>query len=186
MPPKKTKKTKKVVIPQEFSLESDTLRKRLEDALDDESLKKVKKISYYIGGVGLTVEESCLLADVEPEWLKKLIEISPVVERLMQIKELEYKKDLLTTLSGRAREGDDKLAQWLMERRYRDEYGAPKKVSGDAADDAGLLVEAIRYVQKTGDSQPLVGDTAGDAKKTGSTEKTGKFSAVEKLEKVLV
>ena len=75
-----------------------------------------------------------------------------IIEKIIIVKELEYKKDLIHTLSTKART-DDKLAQWLLERKYS-EYNTKRKGGPDTSDD--LLRDAIEFVQNNQDSSPLV------------------------------
>ncbi len=146
---------------QGLDLQSQSLEAQASRELDADTLKIVKKISYYVSKVGLLLEEACLLVDVEYEWFKLLMQTSPVVRKIAQMKELEYKKDLLKTLSERARGGDDRLSQWLLERRYSDEFGNKKLKPGEMDND--FILEAVEFIQRTGDSLPMVKETSGRA-----------------------
>ncbi len=143
-----------------LELQSQTLEAQASSELSPAELKIVKKIAYYISKVGLPLDEACLLVDVDFDWFGNLIKTTPVVRKIVQMKEIEYKKDLLKTLSQQGRGGDDKLAQWLLERRYPDQYGT-KKNKGGGDDEGSMLREAIMFIQKSGDMVGIVRETSG-------------------------
>ena len=126
-----------------------------------ELLKPLKRIAYYTSKVGLSLEESCMLVDLNFEAFSKLLQEQPILKKIIDMKELEYKKDLLYTLSQKARTGDDKLAQWLLERRYPSEFS--NKRSNNPNADQDLLYQAISFVQKSGDSSGLIQESSGKA-----------------------
>lgn len=146
----------------ELSLQSDSLEEKAKRELTPQMLKILKKIAYYVSKVGLTLKESCMLCDIEFDAFESDMKLHPIIGTVIRIKELEYKKGLLYTISQKARSGDDKLATWLLENRYPDEYGGKKK--GDEDDSGGdFFLEAIRLVRKRGDSNSLINPEAGRA-----------------------
>lgn len=169
-------------VDEDISSESRSLSELAKEKLTPEQLAQLKRIAYYVNQVGLSLEESCKLIDVEYDYFVKLMESQPFVRRIIEMKELEYKKDLMLTLSRKARTGDDKLAQWLLERKYPDQFST-KRPKGDG--DGDMLVEAIRFIQKSGDATPMVNETSGQAiviRKGGEVEKT---NWSEKLKSIL-
>ncbi len=164
-----------------FELESKDLKSQLESQVEEPLLTQVKRLAYYIGRVGLSLEESCILVDLDYTDFTEKLKLHPAIQKVINVKELEYKKDLLATLSKRARSGDDKMSMWLLERRYPQEFGTKKRVGG--GEDDGLIFEAIEFIQKHGDSTPLVGETAGRAisiRRQGTNK-----SLIQKVEDVL-
>lgn len=145
---------------QEFKLESLSLQKECEARFDAATLTALKKITYYITAVGFSIEEACTLSNVDPEKFKFLMETEPLIQKVIRIKELEYKRGLMHTVSARAKDGDDKLAQWLLERRFPEEFGGKKGGGGTERD---ILFEAIEFIQKSGDRNPLIKETSGRA-----------------------
>lgn len=125
-----------------------------EHYLKPEEINKLKKIAHYIGRVGLTVQESCLLADVKYEPFKELLQKNGFVGKLIMLKELQYKKDLLATLSNKARDGDDKLATWLLERRYPGEFSKRKPKEDDGT--SNVIADALEFIREHGDNAPIV------------------------------
>ena len=173
----------------DLGLQSQTMEAQMKKDLDPETQKKVKHIAYYLSRVGLSLEESCLLVDVDIEWFKQLMVTTPIVRRVIEIKKMQFKKDLLKVLTQRGIEGDDKLAQWLLERQYPEEFGNKKRGGKDPGED--ILFEAIEFIQKSGDNNPLVKETSGRAivVKRIQTQTPGdnlqKSEAVKTLEKLL-
>ena len=160
---------------QVFSLESPELRKEAEERFTPAQIRALKYVSYYISQVGLTLEESCLLSNVDYDEFVNFVNVEPLAKKIIQIKEIEYKKGLMHTVSIRATTGgDDKLAQWLLERRFPDEFATGKnRPAGDGQD---MLFQAIEFIQKSGDREPLIKETSGRAVaiRVSSTEKKSK------------
>lgn len=164
----------------ESSAESVSLREQLiGSGISEYFVSQLQNIVYYTSKVGLSLEDACKLADFDYEEFKAIVDSNRLVRGILEKKELEYKKDLLHTLSAKARSGDDKLAQWLLERRFP-EFSTKNKGQGN---DEDLLGMAISFIQKSGNSTPLVSETSGKAfiiRKTGDG-KTWK----EKLQGIL-
>lgn len=136
-------------------LQIQSLEVQAKETLSEEKIKILKKIAYYTSRVGLSLKESCILLNVNFESFKKEMKSSPVIGRIIAIKELEYKKDLLLTISTKAvKDGDSKLAQWLLSKKYPKEYGDRK----DREEDTGknVIAEALKLIRVKGDSAPLV------------------------------
>lgn len=145
---------------QSLDIDSASLEEKAKTTFKPEFVRALKKIAYYTARVGLPLEEACLLVDVDYEKFQEEMKLEPLVKKIIQLKELEYKKDLLATLSQKARSGDDKLAQWLLARRYPDEYGEKKKGSGEESSQ-DFLFEAMQFIRKNGDNRPLVNEVSG-------------------------
>lgn len=109
------------------------------------SLGAIKKMSRNISHNGLSIEESCLLEGMDYEKFLMHLETEPLLKRLFLIKQLEYKKALMSTLSDKAKEGDKTIATWLAEKKYKDEYGKDSHKTND--DD--LLRSALEFVRET-------------------------------------
>lgn len=144
-------------VVEEESLESLSLTDEARRSLKEEDFKTLQKIAVNVGKDGMTLEEACVLANVDYENLKAQAIKFPVILKIVRMKELEYKKMLLKTISQKARSGDDKLALWLLERRHPEEYGGGKR--GNGGGDGGgqdLLGMAIDFIQSAGDKEPIV------------------------------
>lgn len=145
-----------------LEMHSNSIEKEAQEKLSPELLRILKKIAYYTSKVGLTLKECCQLVDVDFETFKGYMKFQPVIAKVIAMKELEYKKDLMYTLTQKAKSGDDKIAQWLLECRYPLEFGSQKKKSGN--DDSGdLFFQAVQFIRKGGDKFDLVNPESGRA-----------------------
>lgn len=146
---------------QELALPSESLEKRAKERFTPEFFRALTRIAYYTANVGLPLEEACLLADVEKEHFEELRVKEPLVDRIIRVKELQFKKDMLRTIAQDARNGDSKTAQWFLEKKYPQEYGSKR---GNADETPGdFMVEAFRFIRKNGDTNSLVVPSASRA-----------------------
>ncbi len=124
----------------------------------------IKKIAYEVSVVGLTEVEACMISDYPHETFVELKVKYPIVARLMELKDLEYKRTLLKSISTRAGT-DDKLAMWLLEAKYPQEFNRRKGAGGGKGGDDGenLVAAAVEFVRKSGDKDGLVSETSGRA-----------------------
>ena len=143
-----------------LELSSLSLEAQAEEKLSSSTIKILKKIAYYTVKVGLPLNEACALVDIDYEKFCEQMKLEPIIGKVIRMKELEYKKDMLHVLTQKARSGDEKLAQWLLERKYPDEYGDKKRPQGDGDD---IIFEAIQFIRRHGDNSPLVTEEAGKA-----------------------
>lgn len=141
-----------IIEPQ--SLAAQSLETEATKVLTEKDMSTLRVIAKAIGKDGMTVEEACQLSNVPHERFKRLCIEHPVVQRIISLKELEYKQSILRSLSSKARSGDDKIAQWLLERRYPEEFGSKKGGGGGVVEDP--MSDIIKFVQSHGDSSPLV------------------------------
>lgn len=166
----------------ELELESASLSARAAASLKPEYIRMLKKIAYYTAKVGLPLQESCLLVDYDFEKFTEDMKLNPIIGTVIKAKETEYKKDLLYTLSQRARSGDDKLAQWLLERKYPEEYGEKKPRKPGDNDAADLIAEAFRFIRNSGDGIPLISPTHATTHQATVLELDGKRTIVQVAE----
>ena len=167
-----------IVIPVLKEDETNLGNARLENKIkalypeDPEFIISLRRLAFNLASIGLEFEEACKVVRLDPTELRKKIKMHPILQELIEIKELEYKTNLIRTISEKAIGGrDDKLAQWLLERRFPGEFN-PKKGSGSSSSsDEDLLAMALEFVQKSTDSSSVVKETAGRAfivKKNGN------------------
>ena len=171
-PPAEPKETE--IEDQSLELTSSSLEQQAQTKLKPAMLRVLKKIAYYTAKVGLPLDEACMLVDVDYEKFKEEMKIEPLLAKIIRMKELEFKKDMLHTLSAKARSGDDKLAQWLLEKKFPDEYGTKKGPSGGDGQD--ILFEAIRFIRRSGDNAPLVNETQTRAVIIGEGKQKGEIT----------
>jgi len=135
-----------------------SLESQASEELPIEYLIKLKKIAYFIAIVGLNRKDSLKIVDISEDEFLKIIENYPIFGKVVEIKELQYKKDLILTLSKKARDGDDKLALDILTARYPKEFGKGRR-SNENEDNT--LSDAIEFIQQTGDSSPLIKEESG-------------------------
>lgn len=144
-------------------VERQLLEAKITAEFDPEFVKVLRRIAYYLSQVGLTLKEACQLVQMPLEQFEAKMQNYPIIAELIAFKELEYKADLLSTISSKARQGNDKLATWLLESRYPDEFNQRKGAGkGDGSGD-DLIAAGVEFVQKHGDAAPLVGQSSGKA-----------------------
>lgn len=144
----------------------------------------LKRIAYEIAVVGLTESEACSICDYPHEKFIALKQSYPIISRLVEVKDLEYKRNLLKSISVRAGT-DDKLAMWLLEAKYPAEFNRKKGGGGDGDKDPQDLVGmAIEFVRKSGDKNGLVSEESGRAFIIKG--KDGKSSQLKNVSEVLV
>ncbi len=165
---------------QNLELSSISLEAQAKEKLPPSTILILKKIAYYTSKVGLPLPEACLLVDINYEQFLEDIKLEPIIGKIIRVKELEFKKDMLHVLTQKARNGDDKLAQWLLEKKFPEEFNDKRRPAND--DNSDILFEAIRFIRKNGDSAPLVGEFSGASviKKRETSE-----GLVERVDKIL-
>lgn len=136
------------------------IEKAIEEKYSSEWLLMFQKVVYEITVVGLQLKEACMIAGVDYDNLLILMKKDPLVDQLIKTKDLEYKRKLLKTVNQKAKT-DDKVSMELLKARYPDEYNPRKGSGGGGENGDDLLAVAIEFIQKTGDSTPLVQEKSG-------------------------
>ena len=138
-------------------------QKKIADIFSPEMVKVFMRVAHEISETGLSEKEAVLVSGYNYKKFQYLKEKFPVVQELIDLKDVEYKRDLLRNISRRAKQNDDKVAQWLLEARYPTEFN--KRKGSQMGDDGGesMLAAAISFVRKTGDRNSLVSEDSGRA-----------------------
>lgn len=163
--PKKTDAAPLVVVDplDEFTQAISRVEDEIEKQFPPALVAVLKKIAYEIGVVGLTEGESCMICDYSHEKFIALKQSYPIVQKLVEIKDLEYKRNLLKSISTRAGT-DDKVAMWLLEAKYPTEFNRRKGVGGGGDKDPQDLVgAAIEFVRKSTGANGLISEESGRA-----------------------
>lgn len=150
MAPAKTPVVLPPQAPDDTELEFISLEKKLEEVFKPSMIKMLKRLAYEISEVGLSEKEACMIIGYEYEALIALKAKEPLVNRLFEMKQLQYKRDMMKTLSSKAKAGDDKLAQWLLEAKEPETFNRRRGAGGEGGgggDD--MLGAAIEFVRKT-------------------------------------
>lgn len=144
-----------------FDSENQSLEAKAMKVLPHKVFLALKRIAHYVAKVGMSIEESCLLVDIEPEKFKHYMEAEPIVKKIITMKTLAYKRDMMTVISAKARAGDEDLAMSILTKRFPDEFGNKKNPQGNG--DQDVFFQAIRFIRKNGDSKPLVHEASGQS-----------------------
>lgn len=162
------------LVDQKFDFQDDiSLSKEARDKLPTKTLFLIQRISYQLSENGMTLEESLVLTNVDRKVLDELIDEFPVINRVIQYKELEFKKRLMRVLVRQVEKGDDSIAQWLLEKRYPEEYGKKGVNPGGGSQERIMFQKALIFIQNSGDSSPIVSKASGDLSlKSGDGLKT--------------
>lgn len=148
---------------EELLADQKKIEKKISTMFPPEFVEVLKRLSYYLSIVGLDFEEACTMIRFDPKDMMSKIKEFPIIQELIEIKELEYKVSLIKAVSNKAISGDDKLAQWLLERRFPHEFN-PKKGSGMTDREPGQeLAAVVEFIQRSNDSTPLIKETSGRA-----------------------
>ena len=161
----------------ETGLYIQSLKDQAKDKFSDKLFKKLAKVVHYLSDVGLSLKEACIMVGINYDHFEVLMENEPIINQMIKMKELEYKRDLLTTLSKQGRGGDKNIAQWLLELKFPEQFGKKKVGDTDQTEQQIAFDEAIRIVQGAKDSSPIVSPESGRPKPQRDTR-----TIVEKLE----
>lgn len=164
------------VIESEFDLSY----KREIAAIPDPVRIIMEKIAFRLKRDGVSIDEACLLANVDTEWLAGQIEKYPIIARALAKKDLEYRVALIRPLNLRAKT-DPKMAQYLLE--LKSPPGRKNARPGEADESGDMLAMAISHIQEHGDSSPLVRRESGAAVMVASGASAAKL--MTKLKNVL-
>lgn len=123
---------------------------------EDELKEKAKKIVKYIDD-GLSENDAILFAGLSQIEYSDMIKRVPIIKDLVNKAIVGYKHKLIKTVSETAGQGDSKMAQWLLEKKFGEEYNQKVKdgVGNNTAMD--MLFAAVKHVQQDGSSTTLIG-----------------------------
>lgn len=142
------------------------LTQTLEEMLTDKQLRIVVEIGISIGNVGLSLNDACLRSRISRDELEALWLHVPEIKTYIQLKQVEYKYKLLNVVTNDAiQNGNVKIASWLLERQYAEEYDSSMKkdmakVSRNSQDD--VVEMAFAYVRRSNTNAMPVNSNAGD------------------------
>lgn len=147
--------TNKRMFEQTLQRNSEAVEEMLRETLSGDECAKVMAIGQFILS-GMSLTESFTLTFISNDEYNNIRDKSDAVGKYIDFVSMVYKAELTRTLTGAALAGSDKIAGWLMERKYAGEYSA-KSVGDMSADKrAHVLEEGVRFVQMNGDSKPLI------------------------------
>jgi len=139
------------------------LLQKLKDRYSEYWYKKFVEVAYEVGVVGVTLEEACMLQDVEYETFLEMQAKDQNIRKLIIKKTLEYKRNLLKSVSHAAKT-NDKVALELLMSRYPDEFNKRKGTGGEGEGETNNFINmAVNFVQTNGDKKPIINLASGKA-----------------------
>jgi hypothetical protein len=141
----------------------------IESKLSLTQLKSVQEIGLAIGTVGLSLDDACLRSRVTKEELDNWILYCPELKTYLNLKQVEYKYKLLDVVTKHATtNGDVKIAMWLLEKHYGNEYDSSlkkdiAKMNRENSDD--VVEMAFAFVRRTSNADMPVNKNAGNEEK---------------------
>lgn len=141
----------------------------LEQELTEKQLRIVIEIGISIGNVGLSLNDACLRSRISRDELEALWIHVPEIKTYIQLKQVEYKYKLLNVVTNDAiQNGNVKIASWLLERQYAEEYDSSMKkdmakVSRSSQDD--VVEMAFAYVRRSNTNAMPVNESSGKEEK---------------------
>lgn len=140
----------------------------IEKKLTNKQLSAIQEIGLAIGNVGLSLDDACLRSRVTKEELDNWIIYCPEIKTYLRIKQVEYKHKLLDVVTRQATEnGDVKIAMWLLEKHYAEEYDSSMKkdiakMNRENTDD--VVEMAFAFVRRSNAAMPI-SEKAGEGEK---------------------
>lgn len=138
----------------------------IEKKLTPHQLKSVQEIGLAIGTVGLSLDDACLRSRVTKEELENWMVYCPELRTYLNLKQVEYKYKLLDVVTKHATEqGDVKIAMWLLEKHYGNEYDSSlkkdlAKMNHNSGDD--VVEMAFAFVRRASSNTMPVNLLAGE------------------------
>lgn len=127
-----------------------------EDQIIDELKEKTTKIIKYIDD-GLTEMDAVMFAGLNQLQYAEMLKKFPNTKDLIDKAIVGYKHKLVSTVSDAAGKGDSKMAQWLLEKKFGEEYNQKVKDGAGQNGAMDLLFAAVKHVQQDGNSTTLIG-----------------------------
>lgn len=152
---------------QEETPEMATLYAVLEKSLTPQQQKLVKAIGFAIGATGISIPDACIRSKVPVADMRVLMEQIPEVAEYFQLKQIEYKYQLLKIITNKAtQEGDVKLAMWLLEKQYANEFDSSVKKDIEKmkrGNDEDVVEMAILTIRRNNANSVPVNESSGAA-----------------------
>ena len=137
----------------------------IEQKLTPKQLSAVQEIGLAIGKVGLTLDDACLRSRVTKEELDNWMLYCPEVKTYLRIKQVEYKYKLLDVVTKQATDNADvKIAMWLLEKNFAEEYDSSlkkdiAKMNRESSED--VVEMAFAFVRRSNSAAMPVKEISG-------------------------
>lgn len=127
---------------------------KLQEYLTQEEYQKIKSIGNFILS-GMSLSESFTLTFTTNQEYNSIRDKSEFVGKYVDFMMMSFKAKLTRTLTDSAHT-NDKVAGWIMERKY-EEYSAKKVGDFELSKKEHVLDKAMEEILNMGDSVPLIG-----------------------------
>lgn len=123
-------------------------------------LDGVMKIAMTIEKSGMSLEDCTLLARMSPQELSDLSAEIPEIPLYFRLKRVQYKEKLIEVLHAQATENKDvKIAMYLLESNFSDEYSAVGKkemAKAKAKENGSDLEKLLQKVREAAPNSPVI------------------------------
>lgn len=93
---------------------------------------------------GLTIEDALTLAELSEEEFNNYRSTNPRFSQLVERKKVEYKQILMTPITTAIKDGDSKLATWMLERKFNEEYSSKRKPTPELTNPINIIINQIQ------------------------------------------
>jgi len=93
---------------------------------------------------GLTEEDALTLAEWSQEDFDLYKKSNERFSQLCERKKVEYKKTLMTPITKAIQDGDSRLAQWMLERQFHNEFSGKKRPAEQLSNPIALIINQIQ------------------------------------------
>ena len=132
----------------------ENFEEEMKSTFTEDQYKKLRTLGAFIAQ-GHSIDESCILARLDPVKFNELAAGNLAVRAFILFKEKVFKARLQKVIFAQANGGDAKMAGWLLERKFASEFNS--KPSDPGSDRSPHLIEqGIQFIRESGDAAPLV------------------------------
>ena len=93
---------------------------------------------------GLTMDDALTLAEWTNEDFELFKKTNERFAQLVERKKVEYKKALMTPITNEIKGGDAKLAQWMLERQFHNEFSSKKRPNEEPSNPISVIINQIQ------------------------------------------
>lgn len=95
-------------------------------------------------GNGLSEEDALTLADMGHDSFEAYKLEHPRFAYLVEKKKVEYKRTLMAPITEAIKSGDSKMAQWMLERQFDDEFSGRRRTEAEKSNPIAVIINQIQ------------------------------------------
>lgn len=111
--------------------------------IEDIQKEKGKLVLDYIAN-GLSESDSLTLVEWTEEDFENFKNSNPRYNQLVQRKKIEYKHKLMIPITKEIGKGDARLAQWMLERQFHNDFSNKKRPQEEASNPISIIIQQIQ------------------------------------------